>query len=49
MSLLDRLRHAVGPGFEVEREVGAGGMGVVFRARDLRLQRIVAIKVLNLV
>jgi len=47
MSLLDRLRHAVGPGFEVEREVGAGGMGVVFRARDLRLQRIVAIKVLN--
>ena len=47
MSLIDRLRHAVGPGFEIEREIGAGGMGMVFLARDLRLQRTVAIKVLN--
>jgi len=32
------------PGYEVIRAIGRGGMGVVFQARDLRLDRLVAIK-----
>jgi eukaryotic-like serine/threonine-protein kinase len=32
--------------YEIEAKIGAGGMGDVFRARDARLDRVVAIKVL---
>jgi serine/threonine-protein kinase len=35
----------LGP-YAVEERIGAGGMGDVYRARDMRLDRIVAIKVL---
>jgi len=33
--------------YEVEQEIGAGSMGVVYRCRDPRLERTVAIKVLR--
>ena len=39
-------RAAVGARYEVSDEIGRGGMGVVFRARDVRLRRAVAIKLL---
>jgi serine/threonine protein kinase len=43
MSLTSGSR--VGP-YEVISEAGAGGMGEVYRARDTRLDRTVAIKIL---
>ena len=37
--------HRIGP-YEVTGSIGAGGMGEVYRARDSRLNRDVALKVL---
>jgi tRNA A-37 threonylcarbamoyl transferase component Bud32 len=45
--LRDRLARALGKRYEVGDVLGAGGMGVVFRARDTRTRRRVAIKVLS--
>jgi eukaryotic-like serine/threonine-protein kinase len=46
------IREALGPGdqigpYQLEAELGHGGMGRVFRARDSRLGRVVAIKVIR--
>ena len=45
-SLDDRVIAACGHHYELEGEIGRGGMAVVYRARDRRLNRPVAIKVL---
>ena len=43
----DRLREVLSDRYEIERELGAGGMASVYLARDLRHHRKVAIKVLR--
>ena len=46
MSELSTLAAALAGQYDVEREIGRGGMGIVYLARDLKLDRPVAIKTL---
>ena len=43
----EQIEHHLGTQFQVVREIGRGGMGVVLLARDIALHRLVAIKVLR--
>jgi serine/threonine-protein kinase len=47
MDLLEELTAALGDRYRVERELGQGGMAVVFLAQDLKHRRRVAIKLLK--
>lgn len=47
MEPLQQLTEALADRYEIEREIGAGGMANVYLARDVRHQRRVALKVLK--
>src|SRR3990172_8114204 len=46
-ALAARLQEAVGPNYQVEKTIGAGGFAVVYLLRDLNLKRKLAVKVLS--
>jgi TolB-like protein/Flp pilus assembly protein TadD len=46
-AIAERLGPALAGRYSVDRELGRGGMAVVFLARDLRHERLVALKVLR--
>ena len=47
MTEIESLRAALSDHYAIEREIGAGGMATVYLARDVKHDRLVAIKVLR--
>jgi serine/threonine-protein kinase len=47
VQVVERLRPALAKHYELDRELGRGGMATVYLARDLKHGRLVAIKVLR--
>ena len=43
----DRLKSALSDRYQLEREIGRGGMATVYLAHDIRHERQVAVKVLR--
>src|SRR5678816_328375 len=47
MDALAQLKNSLADRYDIEREIGAGGMATVYLAQDLRHHRHVALKLLN--
>src|SRR6476659_3794265 len=47
MDAITQLKESLADRYEIEREIGRGGMATVYLARDIKHDRHVAVKVLN--